>query len=112
MKMNLRQFILYLTVALLLTGCSEQSQISSHQSNGKSLGSLQTREKIIQLETGGKFSILDLNGSPVALSLSKPEFQEKFPLLFRDFEKAIANGELEGITPDASTAKPGNEILK
>ena len=65
MKKNLRQFILYLTTALLLIGCSKQSQISSHSNNGKNLGSLQTRDRIIRLETGGKFSILDLITGPI-----------------------------------------------
>ncbi len=116
MKKNLRQVILLLTAIFILIGCSEDSQTTRPQQtalhNGKNLGTLQTREKIIRLETDGKFSILDLNGRPLALSLSKLEFQEKFPLLFKDFEKAIAHGELENITPDASLTTPKTEILK
>ena len=116
MKKNLRHTILLLTAAFIFIGCSEDSQTPSSRNtvtnNGKNLGTLQTREKIIRLETDGKFSILDLNGSPVALSLSKLDFQEKFPQLFQDYEKAIANGELENITPDASLSKPETEILK
>ncbi|OHB55036.1 MAG: hypothetical protein A2173_05990 [Planctomycetes bacterium RBG_13_44_8b] len=116
MKKNLRHLILLLTAALLLIGCSEDSQTTRPQQtalhNGKSLGTLQTREKIIRLETDGKFSVLDLNRRPVALSLSKSEFQEKFPQLYRDFEKAVAREELENITPDASLTTPKTEILK
>ena len=116
MKKNLRHLILLLTAALLLIGCSKDSQTPSSrntiESNGKSLGTLQTRENIIRLETDGKFSILDSNGRPVAASLSKSEFQEQFPQLFQDFEKAIASGELKNIIPDASLSKSETEILK
>ena len=116
MKKNLRQFILLLTAIFILFGCSEDSQnMRSQQTalhNGKSLGTLQTREKIIRLETDGKFSILDLNRRPVALSLSKPEFQKNFPQLYQDFETALANREGENIIPDASLTMPETEIFK
>ncbi|MBN2182200.1 MAG: hypothetical protein JW715_09820 [Sedimentisphaerales bacterium] len=92
--MNLRQIIILLTAAFILIGCSEDSQTThSQQATLKS----------------GNFSVLDLNGRPLALSLSKSEFQEKFPQLYQDYEKAIAN---EDITSDASLTTPKTEILK
>lgn len=114
--MNIRQIILLLTVGLILTGCSEDSQTMRSQqtalNDGKTLGSLQTREKIIRIETDGNFSIFKLNGRALALSLNKSEFQNKFPQLYRDYEKALANGELTNITPDASLRTPEIELLK
>jgi hypothetical protein len=113
MKMNIRQIILLLTAALILTGCSEDSKTMNPTLNdGKTLGSLQTREKIIRIETSGNFSIFKLNGRALALSLNKSEFQNKFPELFRDYEKAVANGQLSNITPDASLMSPKTELLK
>ena len=64
------------------------------------------------METDGKFSILDLNNQPLALSMSKPEFQKNFPQLYQDFETAIARGKLNIITPDASLTMPETEIFK
>jgi len=116
MKIDLRQLILLLTVALILTGCSEESQTMRSQqtalNDGKSLGSLQTRDRIIRIETDGIFSVFELNGRPLALSLNKSEFQNKFPQLYRDYEKAVASGELEEITPDASLTTPPAEAFK
>ena len=116
MKMNIRQFILFLTVALIFAGCSEDSQTMRSQqtalNDGKTLGSLQTRDRIIRIETDGNFSIFKLNGRALALSLNKSEFQDKFPQLYRDYEKAVANGQLTNITPDASLTKLEIEILK
>ena len=116
MKMNLRQLILLLTIAIVLAGCSEESQTMRSQqtalNDGKTLGSLQTRDRIIRLETDGNFSIFKLNGRALALSLNKSEFQNKFPQLYRDYEKAVANGELENVTPDASLTTTSPEVLK
>ena len=116
MKKNLRQVIFLLTAAFILFGCSEDSQMTRSQqtalNSGKSLGTLQTREKIIRLETDGKFSILDLNRRPVAVSLSKSELQEQFPQFYQDYEKATADREGENIIPDASLTMPETEILK
>ncbi|MHC4395149.1 MAG: S41 family peptidase [Planctomycetota bacterium] len=67
-----------------------------------SLGSLQTRNGIIRLESDGKFSILDLSGNPIALFLNKAEFQKGYPRLYKDFETAIANIESGDIILDAS----------
>ena len=55
-----------------------------------SLGSLHSRKLIIRMEAGGKFSILEIDGSPIALSLSKTEFQREFPQLYKEFDTAIA----------------------
>jgi len=77
-----------------------ESQFKSNTT--PSLGFLQTRKRIIRLETGGKFSILDLSGDPTSMSLSRSEFQEKFPRLYKNFETAIAAGVTEDITIDAS----------
>lgn len=116
MIMNLRQVILLLTAALILTGCSEDSQTMRSQqtapNDGKSLGSLQTRDRIIRIGTDGNFSIFELNGRALALSLNKSEFQNKFPQLYRDYEKAVANGQLDKITPDASLTTTSPEVLK
>jgi hypothetical protein len=113
--MDLRQIILLLTAALILTGCSEDSKTMNPTHNdGKTLGSLQTRDRIIRIETDGNFSVFKLNGQTLALSLNKSEFENKFPQLYRDYEKAVANGQLSNITPDASltTTSPETEILK
>ena len=111
--MNIRQIILLLTATLILTGCSEDSKtVYPDLKDGKTLGSLQTREKIIRIETSGNFSIFKLNGRALALSLNKSEFQNKFPELFRDYEKAVANGELSNIIPDASLTTTSPEVLK
>jgi hypothetical protein len=116
MKMNIRQIILLLTATIILTGCSEDSQTMRSQqtalNGGKSLGSLQTREKVIRIETDGNFSIFELNGRTLALSLNKSEFQNKFPQLYRDYEKAVASGELANIAPDASLTTTSPEVLK
>ena len=96
--MSLRRTILIITAGLVCFGCFEQSQ-KNIAGNSTSLGTLQTRNNIIRLETGDKYSVLDLQGNPVASSLTKQQFQEKFPQLYNDLEKAIANGE---ITIDAS----------
>lgn len=116
MKMNIRQIIILLAAALILTGCSEDTQTMHSQkaalNGGKTLGSLQTRDRIIRIETNGNFSIFELNGRLLALSLNKSEFQNTFPQLYRDYEKAVANGQLTNITPDASLTSPKTEILK
>ena len=111
--MNIRQLILLLTAAIILAGCSEDSKTMNPTLNhGKSLGSLQMREKVIRIETDGNFSVFELNGRALALSLNKSEFQNKFPQLYRDYEKAVANGELTNITPDASLTTTSPEFLK
>jgi len=116
MKMDIRKLILLLTAVIILSGCSENSKTMRSQqaalNDGKTLGSLQTRDKIIRIEIDGSFSIFELNGRPLALSLNKSEFQNKFPQLYRDYEKAVANGELKNITPDASLTTTSPELLK
>ena len=106
--MNLRHSILLLAAALVFVGCSEQSQKTTSD-DVTSLGSFQTRDRIIRLETNSRYSILDMAGRTLALSITKSEFQEKFPLLYQDFEKALANGE---ITIDASVPSHTNEIVE
>ncbi len=67
-----------------------------------SLGSLHSRKLIICMETGGKFSILEINGSPIALSLNKTEFQREFPQLYKEFETAIAGTKAGEVILDCS----------
>ena len=107
--MIVRQTIL-LFVACAIVGCSYGPNTTRQQEvilkNIPNLGSLQTRNHIIRLETGSKFSILDLSGLPIASSLTKAEFQEKFPQLYKDFETAIAKIEAGDIILDASMNTP------
>jgi hypothetical protein len=68
--------------------------------------------EVIRIETDGNFSIFELNGRALALSLNKTEFKNKFPQLYRDYEKAVANGQLENVTPDASLTITSLEVIK
>ncbi len=54
------------------------------------------------METTGKFSVLELSGKPVALSMNKTQFQNKFPKLYKAFETAVAKFESGEIIIDAS----------
>ena len=104
--MNTQKIVLLCLICLIAVGCSSDLKTTSYQrttlNNAASLGSLQTRNQIIRLETGGKFSILELSGRPIALSLSKTEFQKQFPRLYEDFETAIAGNKTGGFIIDAS----------
>ena len=104
-KMRVRQIIL-LFIACTILGCASHPKdtctLQAAGSNVASLGSLHTRNCIVRLETGGKISILDLDGNVVALSLSKSEFQGKFPQLYEAYETAIASDGAEDIIIDAS----------
>jgi len=51
-----------------------------------------------RLESGSEFSILDPEGNPIELFLSKSDFQARFGKLFEEFETAVA----EAVTIDAS----------
>jgi C-terminal processing protease CtpA/Prc len=70
------------------------------------LGFLKTRKGIIRLESGGKFSILDSGGKPIALFLNRAEFRVKFPQLYEAFETAIADSKAEAVIIDASMNMP------
>ena len=105
-KMTMRKIILMCTVCAIVVGCSSNLKTTSCQKttlgNVASLGSLHSKNRIIRLEVGGKFSILEPSGNIIALSLNNAEFQEKFPQLYEAFETAIAGGEAGDITIDAS----------
>jgi C-terminal processing protease CtpA/Prc len=70
------------------------------------LGFLKTRKGIIRLESGGKFSILDSGGKPIALFLNRAELRVKFPQLYEAFETAIADSKGEAVIIDASMNMP------
>ncbi len=105
--MNAQKTIFLCLICLIAVGCSSDLKTTSEQrttlKNAANLGSLRTRNLIIRLEKGDKFSILELSGRPIALSLSKTEFQEQFPRLYEDFETAIADSEtVDSVIIDAS----------
>lgn len=77
-----------------------------------SFGFLQTRNSIIRLEAGPRFSLFELGGHPIALSLSKAEFRETFPRLYRAYESAVAESQTGSVTIDASTNVPQIEVFK
>ncbi len=77
-----------------------------------SFGFLQTRNSIIWLEAGPRFSLFELGGHPIALSLSKAEFRESFPGLYRAYENAVARCHAESVTIDASTNVPQIDVFK
>ena len=110
-----RQIILLCLICVVAAGCSvnmggssrkasstEAGQLQVEVDDVKSLGSLHTRKLIVRLESGGKFSIMDLDGELIAMGLSKTEFQEKFPQVYDAFEKAYAGGDGEVFIIDAS----------
>jgi len=78
------------------------SESTLEQSSSVSLGSLHGKKVIVRLEPGSKFSILDAEGDPIALSLSKSDFQGRFPKLFEEFEKALAGADGQEVIIDAS----------
>lgn len=104
--MNRQESILLFILCTIAIGCSSNSEIICCQkvtlNDSGNIGSLQTRNRIIRLETAGKFSVFELSGKPVALSLNKTEFQNKFPKLYKDFETAVAKIESGEIIIDAS----------
>jgi hypothetical protein len=105
--MDSRKTIHLCLICLIAVGCSCGLETASDQrttlKNAANIGSLRTRNLIIRLERGDKYSILELSGRPIALSLSKTEFQEQFPRLYEDFETAIADSEpVDFIMIDAS----------
>lgn len=108
--MKVREISLLCLICTIATGCSSNLKTTGCQkttfSNAASLGFLQTRNQIIRLEMGGKFSILELSGNPIALSLSKAEFQTGFPKLYEAFETAIAGSEAGDVIIDASMNTP------
>ena len=93
-------------MCIIVVGCSSNINTTCCQkmtlNDAASLGSLQTRNRIIRLETGGKFSILELSGNPIAVSLNRAEFQKQFPRLYEDFETTIAGNETGDLIIDAS----------
>ena len=104
--MSIRETTLLCVLCTIAFGCSSNSETTCYQKvtlndSGK-IGSLQTRNHIIRLEIGSKFSVLELSGNPIALSLSKTVFQNQFPKLFKDFETAVAKIESGEIVIDAS----------
>ena len=104
------QQIILVFIACAMIGCaSNPKDTCTQQATGNnvlSLGSLHTRNCIIRLEAGGRFSILAPDGNVVALSLSKSEFQDKFPQLYDVYETAVAGDGAEGIIIDASLNTP------
>jgi hypothetical protein len=104
--MNTQKIILLCLICLIAVGCSSDLKNTPYQSTtlkkAANLGSIRTRNLIICLETGEKFSILELSGRPIALSMSKTEFQKQFPRLYEDFETAIADNKTGDFIIDAS----------
>ncbi len=76
------------------------------------LGFLLTRESIIRIESGQRFSLFELSGRPIALSLSKAQLQDSFPRLHRAYESAVAESQTGSVTIDASTNVPQMEVFK
>jgi len=91
-------------LSLLIGSCRKAPEAKAdpnttlEQSSAVSLGSLHGRKVIIRLESGSEFSILDLEGNAIALSLSKSDFQARYPKLFEEFKTVLA----EAVTIDAS----------
>ena len=104
--MNAQKILLLCLICSITIGCSSNPETTCGQkvllNNDGSLGSLQTRNHIIRLEIGEKFSILDLSGNPIALFLNKAELQKGYPRLYKDFETAIADIESGYSILDAS----------
>jgi carboxyl-terminal processing protease len=71
-----------------------------------SLGSLQTRDRIIRLEIGSRISILDLSGQPIAMFLNETQLRSEFPELYEAFKNLLAIGQSEDLILDASINKP------
>ena len=114
--MSTQKSILLFILCTIAIGCSPDSEkiysqkVTLNDSGG--IGSLQTRNHIILLETAGKFSVFELSGKPVALSLNKTEFQNKFPKLYKDFETAVAKIESGEIIIDASMKSKEIQLLQ
>jgi len=104
--MSTRENILFFILCTIAIGCSSNSETIYTQKitldDSGNIGSLQTRNYIIRLETGSKFSVFELSGKPIALSLNKTEFQNKFPKLYKDLETAVAKIAAGDIIIDAS----------
>ena len=92
------------SLSLLIASCRKSPEAKAdpnttiEESSTVTLGSLHGRKVIVRLESGSEFSILDPEGNPIALSLSKSDFQARYPKLFEEIEAAVA----EGDTTDAS----------
>ncbi len=95
-------------LSVLISSCRSAPEAKSdpdirlEESSIVCLGSLHGRKVIVRLESGSEFSILDLEGNPIALSLSKSDFQARFPKLFEEFETAVADTKRQEIIIDAS----------
>ena len=98
-------------LSLAAVGCSACRETQGTDASD-SLGSLRTRDVVVRLETGQRFSLFATDGSPIAVSLGKAEFQRRFPRVYHEYEKAVAAGELGDITIDASAHTPDAEIRR
>ena len=114
--MNTQKSILLFILCTIAIGCSSDSEKISYQkitlNDSGNIGSLKTRNHIIRLETAGKFSVLKLSGKPVALSMNKTQFQNKFPKLYKAFETAVAKIESGEIIIDASMNSKEIQLLQ
>ncbi len=104
--MNTQKSLLLIILCTIAIGCSSDSEKISYQkitlNDSGDIGSLQTRNHIIRMETAGKFSVFELSGKPLSLSMNKTQFQNKFPKLYKAFETAVAKIESGEIIIDAS----------
>ena len=93
-----RWMILILLCGLL--GCRTDMGLKAPDDD--SLGSLHTRDHVIRLEAGQRYSVFTADGQMLAQSLDVAQFQQQFPDLYEDLEKAVADttstdqGMLEG----------------
>ena len=104
--MSTRENTLLCILCIVVIGCSSNSETSCCQkvtlNYSGNIGFLQTRNHIIRLETSDKFSVFELSGKPIVLSLNKTEFRNKFPKLYKDFETTVAKIATGEIIIDAS----------
>ena len=114
--MTTQKSILLFILCTIAIGCSPNSEKICSQkitlNDSGDIGSLQTRNHIIHLETAGKFSVFELSGKPVALSMDKTQFQNKFPKLYKNFETAVAKIESGEIIIDASMNSKEIQLLQ
>ena len=108
--------ILLFILCTISIGCSSDSEKICYQkitlNDSGNIGSLQTRNHIIRMETAGKFSVFELSGKPLTLSMNKTEFQNKFPKLYKNVETAVAKIESGEIIIDASMGSTEIELFQ